>query len=265
MKMAKRKTAVKEEMVTLSNGTQVRADQIQQIPEGVTAKSAAIQETTAIWYDKVEHKVDPVKAGLLERAFQFISSDNELFKAVWDAGVENLAPAIVAVAQEDLDSAIQVIKYLMRQLTRDAHFRYVAAYRKQMMAAKRSGGGVNGLEINAAELLNDSAWFDRAKDYPGAPDDACTPAEQAEAVQDIHLILNSLYMQLNALKFSWLDGYEPAELPFEWYVDTDSKYHEIHDLYAAFARRDEVEQEKVANRVQSRKAAIGALANFRVA
>jgi len=228
---------------------------ITQIPAGETALSLAI--STAVEERKLD--IDPIKAALLEQAFGYLSTHNESIAEVAQHGPENLAMSLVVIAQHDVDTAIRCIKYIMRQLVQDAYYRYLTIQKRQMLAARANGGGVEGYDLPIGEIL------DAYGNYPGSEEEQFTPLEQVDAVKDMHAMLNGIYVVLQGLKFAWLANFKSTELPFYWYVDQNSQYHEFSDFESAVRYLDDRAVTKAEEKKSRIKDALKALKNLKIA
>ena len=230
------------------------------IPEGMTAAAVGLSNASK---SQGLGELDKVKVQLLDRAFEFLGKDNVVIAEIADKGVEHFAACLVAIGEHDPQGALQVVKAVMRQLTKDVHFRFSAVQKEQMFASRANGGGVDGYELPVGEIM------DRYANYDGSSDFICTPATQVEAVKDMQAMLNEMYVALERLRLHWMSKSEFAkqqpQLPFAWYVDKNSKYHECEDFESAIRHLDDKDAEKAEQRLANQKNALGALRNLKIA
>ncbi len=246
---------------TISNEhSVVEAAAVTVIPEGVTAASI---ELVTKCKDEGLHQLSPINVQLLDKVFDFLGKDNPVIAEIATKGVENLATCLVELGKHDALTAIQAIKAIMRQLTKDAHYRFVAVQKEQMLASRAHGGGVQGYELSVNECI------ERYGNYDGTSSYICTPAEQVEAVKDMHVMLNGLYVALEHLRLHWLSKSDfialQLQLPFCWYVDDNGKYQELDNFESSIQYLDDKYVEKAEKRLVKRKNALTALKDLKIA
>lgn len=229
---------------------------VTQVATGETAMSKAIREA----YARIGQSftTTPAIAKVLDQALTFLAGRNDIMKAVATHGPENLFRVFSELAVNDEVTAMNAIRTLMRQLVSDVHFRWRSIYRKQMLAARANGGGVDGFELSVGEIM------DEYGSYPGSDDDVCSPAEQTEIVQDLHALLNSAFQVCDAARMYWLDDYQVQDLPYLTYQDDDGSFISLHSFEEAMAYLDRRAEQTVSRRKDRATAAIKAISNLRL-
>lgn len=208
--------------------------EVNEIAEGATAASEKINqvltETASFSND-----MSPEKAWMLDNAYNYLAPGDSLIAAIAKHGPENLLKCLVTVGVKDQNGAMKTIRNLMRQLTIDTHYRFYNIARQEARN-NPEGMGVNGVD--------DFRGIDDLREvfgeYPAGEENIPTPNEQIELLQDMHCMLNAVYVQLQRVKFSWNKQFQCSDLPYHWRMDEQSNdYRESGSLEEAFAILDQ--------------------------